>query len=385
MRSMTARHEQDRRRKADHQVAHDEQRLVDQRQHHHGGHRDHEPAGGEEHRPLATEDRADGRDGAVRAARSRRPATAAAISTSTSSTAWGTDDRMWVNRRPAEEPEAQFTPALSVDSDEQAQRDQEDDQRHGRRQIRRHGTRPEGRKASESACADGHQRGPEVRVGRQGGDDRVRRPTEPGRWVHLLDAPDEEEARRADEEEGQGIAADVLGELDVQAGSPRTAARRATRRAGRTASGPSTITTHNAPTARITDRLRRAISLWPNTDPSPQQQVVERHVRLAVRDHVGEAVPGRRGQRRADGLVEEEAVGTQEQRTRGRPRGRVRRATAKRQRRGVIVAVRCSERAPPAAGQPQPPCSPSSPNRSATQAPTCRGNPTCRRLIREPA
>ena len=42
--------------------------------------------------------------------------TTTTMRTSRSSATWGTDERMWVKRRPADEPDAQFTPALSVAS-----------------------------------------------------------------------------------------------------------------------------------------------------------------------------------------------------------------------------------------------------------------------------
>ena len=230
---------------------------------------------------------------------------------------------MWVNRRPAEEPAAQLTPALSVDSINKPSGTSRTTSATRRRQHAAPWDPPRGEEGQRQRLPDGHERSPEVAVGGEGRDDGVGRPAEPGGRVHLADAPDEEEAGRAHEQERQRVPADILRELDVervdreqQPGEKRDAP--AEQRACQHDHHPQR--SHGEDHRQAPERDLTVAE----DDPAAEQQVVERHVGLAVRDGVGEEVPGRGGQGGADGFVEEQAVGAQEQRPENRSQHQLR-------------------------------------------------------------
>ena len=208
--------------------------------------------------------------------------------------------------------------------DQQPQRHQEHDQCDSRRQHPAPRDAARRQEGQGQRLRDGDQRRPEVAVGGQCGHEGVGRPAQSGRRIRLPDAPDEEEAGRGHQEEGQGVAPHVLCELDVQRvhreqqpGQERDAA--AEERAGEQDHDPQRTDGEEHGQAPECDL---AVT---HHDPPAQQHVVEHHVRLAVAHDVDEAVPGCRGQGGAHGLVEEEAVGAEEERPEDPPEHQLRR------------------------------------------------------------
>ena len=116
-----------------------------------------------------------------------------------------------------------------------------------------------------------------------------------------------------DEQQRQGISADILRELDEEGidREEQSCDQRDTPPEERTGQHddhpqrPHGEDHRKAPEGDLT---------VPQHHPAAQQQVVQRHVCFAMAHDVDEAVPRRRGQGGADGLVEEEAVGAEEQR-----------------------------------------------------------------------
>ena len=197
--------------------------------------------------------------------------------------------------------------------DQQGQRDEQHDERNGRRHDpapRDPARRQEGQR---KRLTDRDECGPEVAVRGERRHDGESRPAEAGSRIVVLDTPDEEIARRAHEQERKRIATGVLGELDEervdgeqQAGQQRGAGTE--QPAGQHDDHP------ERPDCDDDGQASQGDLAVTEHHPPPQQQVVERHVRLAVCHHVGEDVPRRCGQRGTDGLVEEETVGVEEQR-----------------------------------------------------------------------